>query len=78
MRTLWHRGEEPQVFFWRTSIGAEVDLIVDTGKELVPVEVKQTARRNQLLAKGIETFRADMQARAGKGYLIIRRGKAAV
>ncbi len=70
MRTLWHRGEEPQVFFWRTSIGAEVDLIVDTGKELVPVEVKQTATPKPAMAKGIETFRADMQARAGKGYLI--------
>lgn len=33
MRTLWHRGEEPQVHFWRTSAGVEVDLIVETQTE---------------------------------------------
>ena len=31
---------EPQIYFWRTSAGVEVDFVVDTGNELVPIEVK--------------------------------------
>jgi uncharacterized protein len=29
VRTLTHRGEEPQVYFWRTATGTEVDLVVE-------------------------------------------------
>jgi predicted AAA+ superfamily ATPase len=30
----------PEVFFWRTQAGAEVDLLIRNGKQLLPVEVK--------------------------------------
>ena len=45
VRTLTHQGREPQVCFWRTSRGTEIDLVVDTGLELVPVEVKLSSRQ---------------------------------
>jgi uncharacterized protein len=35
-----HRGEEPNLTFWRDSVGHEVDVILDRGAELVPVEIK--------------------------------------
>jgi len=70
MKTIWHRGTEPQVYFWRTSAGVEVDIIVDTGTELIPVEVKQTATPNPGMVNGIQAFCSDMQNKAGKGYLI--------
>jgi hypothetical protein len=35
-----HRGEEPSLTFWRDSVGHEVDVILDRGPELVPVEIK--------------------------------------
>jgi hypothetical protein len=35
-----HRGEEPSLTFWRDSAGHEVDVILDQGSELVPVEIK--------------------------------------
>ena len=41
VKTLLHRGEEPRVHFWRTSGGAEVDLLVETQDGLVPLEVKR-------------------------------------
>jgi uncharacterized protein len=34
-----HRGEEPGLTFWRDSVGHEVDVILDRGAELVPVEI---------------------------------------
>jgi predicted AAA+ superfamily ATPase len=70
VRTLTHRGQEPQVYFWRTSTGIEVDLVVDTGTALVPIEVKQSATPNRNMARGIATFRRDMGARIVKGYVV--------
>ena len=35
IRALTHKGQEPQVYFWRTSTGTEVDVVVDTGIALV-------------------------------------------
>lgn len=35
-----HRGEEPSLSFWRDSTGHEVDLIIEDGREAIPVEIK--------------------------------------
>ncbi len=40
LKNYFNRGLEPQVFFWRDSAGHEVDLIIDRGNKLVPVEIK--------------------------------------
>lgn len=69
-RALTHKGIAPQVYFWRTSAGTEVDIIVDTGTELVPVEVKSSATPNRSMARSIETFCKDFKKQASKGYVI--------
>jgi hypothetical protein len=33
-------GEEPAIYFWRDSAGNEIDIILDHGDELIPVEIK--------------------------------------
>jgi hypothetical protein len=38
VKDYWNRGVEPQVWFWRTSAGAEVDVVVESEGRLVPVE----------------------------------------
>jgi hypothetical protein len=35
-----HRGEAPPLYFWRDRTGHEVDVVIDTGKQLVPIEIK--------------------------------------
>lgn len=35
-----HAGREPRLYHWRDATGHEIDLIVDTGEGLVPVEIK--------------------------------------
>jgi predicted AAA+ superfamily ATPase len=35
-----HRGLEPDVYFWRDSSDHEIDLVIERGKGLVPVEAK--------------------------------------
>lgn len=70
VKTLAHRGEDPQVWFWRTSHGAEVDIVVQAAGELVPVEAKSSATPRPAMAKGVATFRDDYGAKANAGYVV--------
>jgi len=57
VRSIWHRGEEPRVHFWRTSTGQEVDFLVEHGNQIVPVEVKLSATPKPQMAKSIADLR---------------------
>jgi len=70
VKDYWNRGVEPQVWFWRTSAGTEVDVVVESEGRLVPVEVKLSATPTPGMARGIETFRRDLGDRAAKGYVV--------
>lgn len=35
-----HHGEPPELYFWRDSTGHEVDILIDMGNRLIPVEAK--------------------------------------
>lgn len=65
-----HRGITPQVYFWRTASGIEVDFVVEAAGRLVPVEVKLTATPRPQMAAGIAAFRRDYGERAAKGYVV--------
>jgi predicted AAA+ superfamily ATPase len=70
VKTLLGRGEEPRVYFWRTSTGAEVDLVVDTKGQLVPIEVKLSATPHAGMASVIRIFQELHGGRAAPGYVI--------
>ena len=59
-KSYWNRGMEPLVWFWRTSTGTEVDVVVESEGRLVPVEVKLSATPVPGMARGIAMFRKDM------------------
>ena len=64
------RGEEPQIHFWRTSAGVEVDLVVEAGGKLIPIEVKLSATPHPAMASGIRAFQEDLGEMAGPGFVI--------
>jgi predicted AAA+ superfamily ATPase len=70
IRALTHRGREPRVHFWRTSAGAEVDLVVEEGARLVPIETKASATPWPRMAAGLAGFRRDLGPRASRGFLV--------
>jgi len=70
VKTLTHHGIDPQVYFWRTVAGTEVDFVVETGGRLVPIEVKLSATPRPAMAAGIRTFRKDLVDRAMPGYVV--------
>lgn len=61
-KTLWHRGIEPKMWFWRTSNGVEVDLVVECAGVLQPLEVKLSSTPVAAMASPLRSF-----SRAFKG-----------
>lgn len=65
-----NRGIDPQVYFWRTTHGVEVDAVIDQQGELVPIEVKQTATPRPSMASGLVSFMNDYEGKANRGWLV--------
>ena len=61
---------KPDIFYWRTTVGDEVDFVVDTGRTLLPIEIKSTRRPTPADARGLQTFRAEYGARSRAGLLL--------
>lgn len=40
LKVRWHRGMPANISFWRDNIGTEVDLVIEAGETLTPVEIK--------------------------------------
>lgn len=70
VKAALHRGEDPHIYFWRTSHGVEVDFVIERQGKLIPIEVKQTATPRPALASGLTTFLADYAAKADRGWLV--------
>lgn len=70
VKTLRNRGEEPPVYFWRTSSGIEVDIVLDLGIKLIPIEVKLSATPKPSMADGILSFRKELGKKVAPGYVI--------
>jgi hypothetical protein len=50
------QAQRPEILYWRTATGQEVDFVIETPKRLLPIEVKAAARATPSDAKGLETF----------------------
>ena len=69
-KTLTHRGIDPQIYFWRTLAGMEVDFVVEATTGLVTIEVKLSATPRPAMAAAIKTFQGDMKSAAMHGYVV--------
>jgi hypothetical protein len=70
MRRLSGRGERPHLYFWRTSTGVEVDLIVEIAGKLIPIEIKMSATPDRSMARNIVSFRKDLYGQSEKGFVV--------
>lgn len=69
-KTMWHWGIEPRLYFWRTSQGEEVDLVIESGTQLIPIEVKLSATPRPEMGRGIESFQAEYGDIVQTGYVV--------
>lgn len=64
------RLETAAVFHWRTTVGEEVDFVIEAEGRLVPVEVKATRRPRLRDAAHLRAFRAEYGTRCRAGLLL--------
>lgn len=65
-----NRGIRPEVYFFRDSHGAEVDLVIREGDVLTPVEIKSASTFTTEFVKGLERFRALAAGRVTAGAVL--------
>ena len=70
-----HRGETPPLYFWRDRTGHEVDVIIDVGKNVIPVEVKSGETIDHSLFDGLRYF-TSLGTPASKTGVFIHGGEA--
>ena len=70
LKSKLNQGKDPRLFFYRDSHGNEVDLIIQNGNELVPVEIKSSQTWHSSFLKGIDYFKSLLGDRVLKGTVI--------
>jgi len=70
------RTERAELLSWRTSAGEEVDLVVETGGRVLPIEIKATSRPRLKDAANLRAFRAEYGKAARSGLLLPAEGGA--
>ncbi|MCA1763817.1 MAG: ATP-binding protein [Cryomorphaceae bacterium] len=51
-----HRGERPELYYWRDKTGREVDLIAERAGKLLPIEIKSGMTFQEDFSKHLKTF----------------------
>lgn len=59
VKSARHRNQRSEFYFYRTSNGVEIDLVIETGLSQEFVEIKKTATFRPRLIKTLETFTTD-------------------
>ena len=69
-----HRGQPADLWFWRSADGGEVDVLIDRGDRLLPVEVKSAVTPHPNLTAGPRKLRTlnerDPDIRVEPGYIV--------
>lgn len=58
VKTFVNRGQRPDLYFWRSHDGLEVDLIIRVNGRLLPVEIKFTATPSSGFLAPLDKFKA--------------------
>ncbi|MBT4503203.1 MAG: ATP-binding protein, partial [Gemmatimonadetes bacterium] len=64
------QARRPEILYWRTATGLEVDLVVETPGRLLPIEVKSGIRVDPSDARGLEAFLDEYPDLADGGLLL--------
>jgi hypothetical protein len=71
IKNIFHNVSNKKIYYYRTSGGKEIDLIIETGKELILAEIKSTSTYNPYLEKDIDSLKIP-----AKKKIIIYRGES--
>jgi uncharacterized protein len=73
LKKAFNRGEQNRCFFWRSNTGIEIDLLVDRGTDIQPIEIKSGSTFNSDWIQTLKKWQAGKEA--VKDPLIIYTGE---
>jgi len=56
MKSFFNKGYRPNLYFWRDRSGHEIDLLVDEGDKIYPIEIKAATAVQPQFYKGLSFF----------------------
>ncbi|MBW2258142.1 MAG: ATP-binding protein [Deltaproteobacteria bacterium] len=72
LAALGRMDSRPDAYFWSTHQGAEVDLVLERGGRLWPVEIKHATHLRPMQLRGLRSFLDDFRERAPFGVVVHR------
>ena len=70
LKRRWNAGKESNLFFWRSHGGLEVDLVLEQGQALAPVEIKSGATVSADWLRPLRRWRELAGATAGRPVIV--------
>lgn len=64
------RVDRAEILYWRTAAGEEVDLVIEVGGRLLPIEIKATSRPRLADAAQVRAFRGEYGKTSRAGLLL--------
>ena len=69
VKTRFNQGKSSNLFFWRNNTGNEVDCIIETAGDTIPVEIKSSSTINNDFFKGLNYYN-QLKEKQSEAYLI--------
>ena len=70
MKARYNQALEPHFYFYRDISGKEVDLLLQKGSRLIPIEIKSSKTFNPSFLDGLHYFHQQADKKAQGGFLI--------
>lgn len=70
MKKRFHRGQRSNIYYWRDRSGLEVDVLIDEGDTMIPVEIKAGTTLNSDFFQGLRRWTALAGEAAAPGRLV--------
>jgi hypothetical protein len=72
MKEIRNNGHQTELYYWKVNNGVEIDIIVDNGQSLTPIEIKSAQTYSSDFESNLTVFN---RLRAEKGGMIVYDGK---
>jgi len=70
LKDRFHRGLVSNLYFWRNNLGDEIDVLLDQGTRLIPLELKSGETLNQDFFRGLHKWKKISADKEGPAYLV--------
>jgi uncharacterized protein len=70
LKSKYNAADMPNLSFWRDKVGHEVDIIIESGHHLVPVEVKSSQTKSLHFFDGLKYYKNLAKTKSKQGFVV--------